>query len=276
MTNRAKIITVTSMKGGVGKTVIASLLARYYTEMEGKKVLVVDFDPRAGITSLLYNKPINTNDMTIAELMRVAFEQGNILDVYYQSVRETGLEKNKHWKDNGGKLLLLPSKPALESVLRDKDTTLLKYMLHNLELTDEYVILVDTGSDSNCVLLGTCAADVVFLPMIYSKQDVHPAVETLRTIILEQRENGHAVLGGLVINQGSGAKWEQEYHDNYVQLFDRFKEKVDLKIASDNLFIHLDVSRTIKRGTFMDWAIRDDYLAAAQQMAAAVQAVDVN
>jgi len=26
----------------------------------------------------------------------------------------------------------------------------------------------------------------------------------------------------------------------------------------------------------MDWAIRDDYLAAAQQMAAAVQAVDVN
>ena len=263
------------MKGGVGKTVVTSLLARYYTEVEGKKVLVVDFDPRAGLTSLLYDKPINTNDMTMAELMKVAFERGNILDVYYQAVRETGLEKNKHWKDNGGKLLLIPSKPALESVLKDKDPYLLKYMLHNLGLTGEYVVLVDTGSDSNCVLLGTAAADVVFMPMIYSKQDVHPAVETLRAIILEQRKNGHAVLGGLVVNQGSGTKWEQEYHDNYVQLFDRFKEKADLKIASDTLFIHLDQSRTIKRGTFMDWTLRDDYLAAAQKMAAAVQAVEV-
>ena len=275
MANRAKIITVTSMKGGVGKTGVTSLLARYYTEVEGKKVLVVDFDPRAGITSLLYDKPISTNDWTIAELVKVSFEGGNILDVYYQAVRETGLEKNKHWKDNGGKLLLLPSKPALESVLRDKDSPLLKCLLHSLELTDEHVILVDTGGDSVCLLLGIAAADVVFMPMIYSKQDVHPAVETLRTIILEQRGNGHAVLGGLVVNQGSGTQWEQEYHDNYVQLFDRFKKKAGLKIASDTLFIHLDHSRIIKRGTFMDWTLRDDYLAAAQKMAAAVQAVEV-
>jgi CO dehydrogenase nickel-insertion accessory protein CooC1 len=36
---RAKIITITSRKGGVGKTAITSLLARYFTEVEGKKVL---------------------------------------------------------------------------------------------------------------------------------------------------------------------------------------------------------------------------------------------
>ena len=39
MDKRAKIITITSRKGGVGKTAITSLLARYFTEVEGKKVL---------------------------------------------------------------------------------------------------------------------------------------------------------------------------------------------------------------------------------------------
>jgi len=36
---RAKIITITSRKGSVGKTAITSLLARYFTEVEGKKAL---------------------------------------------------------------------------------------------------------------------------------------------------------------------------------------------------------------------------------------------
>ena len=86
MTKLAKIITVTSRKGGVGKTAITSLLARYFTEVEGKKVLVVDFDARGGITSLLYKKPVKTSDTHIAELLLAADQQDNIKDAYDQAV----------------------------------------------------------------------------------------------------------------------------------------------------------------------------------------------
>lgn len=275
VTKRAKIVTVTSRKGGVGKTAITSLLARYFTEVEGKKVLVVDFDARGGITSLLYKKPINNDDMSIAEMLLVADQKDNIQDAYAQTVVETGLENNKNWENNGGSLYLLPSKPALDSVLPNKDTSLLKTMLHNLDLTDEYVVLVDTGSDSNSVVLGTEAADVVFLPLHLSRQDVHPTVETLRTIFKKQKENGNAVLGGLVVNQSGGTKWEQNYINKYIQLLDRFQSKSKLMSATDSLFIKLSQSRVIRKGVFLDWSFREDFLQTAQAMAAAVNAVEI-
>lgn len=272
---RAKIVTVTSRKGGVGKTAITSLLARFFTEVEGKKVLVVDFDARGGISSLLYNKPINNDAMSIAEMLLVADRQGNIQDAYDQTVVETGLEKSKNWEDNGGSLYLLPSKPALDNVLSEKDPSLLKTLLHDLNLTDEYVILVDTGSDSNCVVMGTGAADVVFLPLHLSRQDVHPTVETLRTIFMKQKENGNAVLGGLVVNQTGETKWEQNYIDKYIQLLDRFQSKSKLMSATDSLFIKLSQSRIIRKGVFLDWPFREDFLKTAQAMAAAVNAVEI-
>lgn len=272
---RAKIVAITSRKGGVGKTVITSLMARYFTEVEGKKVLVVDFDARAGISSIFYEKPFDSSDMSIAEMLLVAYEKGNIQDAYSQTVLDTGMEKSKHWEDNGGRLFLIPSKPALESVLIDKNSSLLKMVLHDLGLTEDYVILINSGSDSRSVLQCVGAADVVFLPVQYSRQDVRPTVETLRTIIMEQRENGNAVLGGMVVNQSRDTKWEQEYETNYIQLFDRFQGKTNLKSASDSLFIRLAHSRTIQRGTFLDWSLRDNYLGTAKQLADAVQAVEI-
>ncbi len=276
MINRAKIVTITSRKGGVGKTVCTSLLARYFTEVEGKKVVVVDFDGRGGITSVLHNKPIQNQEMSVSELLLVAFEQGDVREVLARALIETRLEKSKHWEDNGGSLYLLPSKPSLDTILPGKNSSLLRIALHNLGLSDEYIFLIDTGADGNSVLMGVGAADVVFLPLKFSRQDVHPAVETLRTIIMEQNGNGKAALGGLIINQAGNAKWEQEYINNYTQLFEKFKSKTNLVSASDDLFIHLQQSRIIQRGSFMDWSFRDNFLDTAKRMADAVNNVDVN
>ena len=41
--HKGKIVTVTSMKGGVGKTVSVLCLAAVYADL-GKKVLIVDLD----------------------------------------------------------------------------------------------------------------------------------------------------------------------------------------------------------------------------------------
>lgn len=275
METRAKIITVTSRKGGVGKTAATSLLARYFAEVEGKKVLVVDFDARGGITSLLCEQAITKEDLSIGELLLIAHEQGNITDTFKQAVIDTGLEINKHWEDNGGKLFLLPAKKSLDAVLASKPSSMLRMMLHNLGLSDEYVILVDTSPDGENVLMGTGAADVIFLPLKYSKQDVHPTVETLRTVITAQQTNGNAILGGMVVNQAGDTQWEQAYEKRYSDLFKRFQEKTGLRSATDDLFIHLGHSRIIQRGTFMDWSLREYFLDPAEKMAAAVHAVEI-
>ena len=275
MNKRAKIITITSKKGGVGKTAVTSLLARYLTEVEGKKVLVVDFDGRGGITSLLNHKTIGKDDMSIAEMLLVAEQQGNVQDAYDQTVIETGLENSKNWDDNGGSLYLIPSKPALDSIIPELDPALLKTLLHNLEIPDDYLILIDTGSDNRCVVMGIAAADIVFMPMLLSRQDVHPTIETLRTVFNTQKINGGAVLGGLIVNQSGGTKWEQGYIDKYIQLFDRFQHDSKLMSATDSLFIELDQSRIIKKGAFLDWSLRDDFLKTAHAMASAVNAVEI-
>ena len=257
MEKRAKIITISSRKGGVGKTAITSLLARYMTEVEGKKVLVVDFDGRGGITSLLNKKTngIGKDDMSIAEMLLVAEQQGNVRDAYDQAVIETGLENSKNWDDNGGSLYLIPSKPALDSIIPESDPALLRTLLHDLEIPADYVVLIDTGSDNHCVVMGIAAADIVFLPMLLSRQDVHPTIETLRTVFNTQKKSGGAVLGGMVVNQAGGTMWEQDYIDKYIKLFDSFQHDSKLMSATDSLFIELSQSRIIKKGTFLDWSL---------------------
>ena len=274
MATRAKIVTITSRKGGVGKTAITSLLARYFVEVEGKNVLVVDFDARGGITSLLCDRAITQKDLSIGELLLSAYEQGNIPDAFAQSVIDTGLEKNKHWEDNGGKLYLLPAKKTLDAILASKHSSLLRMLLLGLDLSEEYIILVDTSPNDDNVWMGAGAADLVFVPLQYSQQDVHPTVETLRTIIMEQQGKGNAVLGGMVVNQVGDTQWERDYEKRYSDLFKRFKEQTGLRSATDNLFIHLKHSRMIQRGTFMDWSFREYFLDPAEKMAAAVHAVE--
>lgn len=272
MENRPVIVVVTSRKGGVGKTVSTSLLARYFTEVEGKCVVVVDLDPRGGITSLLHDQPISKNEKSVVEILTATHQEEGVRDLFTKALIETGLENSKHWEDKGGSLFLLPSKPSLDSVLSGKPASLLRTTLHNLELPKEYAILVDTGSDSNSVRMGVAAADVVFLPLKYSRQDVRPAVETLRTIVMEQRGNGKAVLGGLVINGASDTQWEAGYENRFKELFGRFRQKTGFASATENPFIHLRQSRLIQRGTYMDWSLRDDFSETGQKMAAAVHA----
>ena len=47
------VLTVTSMKGGVGKTTIAAMLSRYIADNRDVRVLIVDMDPQGGMSSIL-------------------------------------------------------------------------------------------------------------------------------------------------------------------------------------------------------------------------------
>lgn len=270
MISAAKIVTFTSRKGGVGKTVCTTLLARYYAEVEGKQVVVVDFDASCGITSIFYDRPIGEGDISIAELLQLNENNQDVQDAFAEALIETGMEESSHWESSGGKIYLLPSKETLGQVIAQANPYELREVLVHLGLPDNFIFLVDTGPEQKNVLMGVCAADVVFLPMMFSKQDVYPAVDTLRIVIEEQLKNGKAVLGGLIINDFGDTQWEKEYADHFLNVFLNLRDNIGLVTSTDHIFVKLKRSKIIKRGKHLDWSFKDAFKEAAHEMAAAV------
>lgn len=272
MAKRALIVTITSRKGGVGKTVCTSLLARYLAEVEGKNVVIVDFDASCGITSVFYDQPFQEEDLSIVELMRLASDNLDVQDAFAEAVIPTGLEDKHLWKNGGGHIYLLPSKETLDHEITQSRVGVLRDILTSLDLSGKDVILVDTGPEQPNVREGIKTADLVFLPIMFSQQDVYPAVDTFMAIAQEQGSSGNALLGGLVINDYGDTQWEKEYAENFFRLFHAYRQKSGLMCTSEDIFIPLKRSRIIKRGKYLSWSFRDDFKETGQKMAAAIHA----
>ena len=266
-TNRAKIITILSRKGGAGKTAITSIIARYFVEIERKNVLVVDFDGRGGITSLFHHEPVTSATPSIVELLDHVNQQANIDDLISEIIIQVENSLTSKWKKKRGRLFLLPSKPLLDEVLIGINPVLLKTILHDLNLTQDYIILIDSGPDSKNIKMGIMAADLVFVPMILSKQDVHPTIETIRSIIDEQEKNRKPIFGGLIINQAGETQWEDSYISSYQNLIALLKKDNGLITTSKDIFIGLKQSRIIQRGKHLSWSWRNHHLNTAREIA---------
>jgi len=274
-TKRAKIVTILSRKGGAGKTAITSLLARYYAEIEAKDVLVVDFDGRGGITSLLHHDPLTADSPSIVELLLQADQHVNLEDLFIQSVIPIENNLTTKWKRKRGRLYLLPSKPLLDEVLIGRHPTLLKTVLRNLGLSKDCIILIDSGPDSKNIEMGIVAADLVFVPMILGKQDVHPTIETIRSIILVQEKYGKPLFGGLIINRSGHSQWEDSYISSYQNLINLLKRDSGLISIVGDIFIELKQSRIIQRGKHLSWPWRNDYLSTAKQISEIIHKLEV-
>ena len=275
MSHKAKIVAFSSRKGGVGKTACAGLLARYFTEVKGKNVVVIDLDARGGVTSLLTDVSPGKDDLSISEVIHAAGNRRSFQDVFNQSVFDTGLSKNTNWVDNGGKLFLLPSKPNLDTVLANNHFSLLGTAIREIRLHDNVIIIIDTGSSSDSVLAGVSAADVIFMPLIMSRQDIPPVFETLRTInvVQRQREDNNPAMGGFIINHTGDTQWEMEYVKVYSNTLEEYRNESNLSCVSDDLFFHLKYSKFIKRGDYLERPLRKDFYTFAKKLADIVDQV---
>lgn len=109
-----KIITTGNFKGGVGKTTNAVMFA-YTLSKQNKKVLVIDLDPQANATDLLFNT-----------MNRVYQKKPIFKETLFEAIKENNLEKSLITvKDN---LDLLPSYEDLQGYER--------YLYSNFE--DDY------------------------------------------------------------------------------------------------------------------------------------------
>ncbi len=187
------IVTVTSMKGGVGKTTIAALLAQSIVQAPGAQALIVDLDPQGGVSSILLGGRIAPP--AVCDVLRMELDGMPSGELMAQATRRS----RSH-----DRILLVPAGGDLASLgSAGPPAGLLKDALKSASLPEHTTIIVDTGTMPALVDLGLAAADVVLIPVMLSQQTGRPTINTLQLAIRHRRR-----VGGLVPVGIGKARWE--------------------------------------------------------------------
>jgi chromosome partitioning protein len=168
--NVATVISITNQKGGVGKTTSAVNIA-YYLAKQGKKTLLIDFDPQGNATSGL---GINKQELT-GTMSDVMLEEKLLVDIILPT-------EHKH-------LFIAPSTPHLanteaELAQANRRFTRLKNAVGTLPEYD-FIIIDSPPSLSLLTVNGLIAAQYVLLPVqaeFYALEGLGQLLETMKLV----------------------------------------------------------------------------------------------
>jgi chromosome partitioning protein len=166
----ATVISVTNQKGGVGKTTTAVNIA-YYLAKQGKKTLLIDFDPQGNATSGLgFDKQTLQATMT-----DVILETKLLVDIILPTAHKN--------------LSIAPATPHLantevELAQANRRFTRLKNAINTLPNYD-FIIIDSPPSLSLLTVNGLIAAQYVLLPVqaeFYALEGLGQLLETMKLV----------------------------------------------------------------------------------------------
>ena len=209
------IIAICNQKGGVGKTAVATELARHLT-LEGRKVLLVDMDPQASATSILGVDRADDDTPAIFDLLGTDPPTG-------QTSLDAALPAAADW----GPIACLPAERALADV--ESDSTIgremrLRHILTEIEdAYDDAVIDCPPalGVLTANALVAASRALLVTEPRVESAQALAQALQTIANV--KAYYNPNLLPAGILINRLRGgrrdqAQWVQQIHEIYRDL----------------------------------------------------------
>lgn len=166
----ATVISITNQKGGVGKTTSAVNIA-YYLAKQGKKTLLIDFDPQGNATSGL---GINKQELT-GTMSDVMLEEKLLVDIILPTDHK--------------RLFIAPATPHLanteaELAQAHRRFTRLKNAIGTLPEYD-FVIIDSPPSLSLLTVNGLIAAHYVLLPVqaeFYALEGLGQLLETMKLV----------------------------------------------------------------------------------------------
>ena len=135
-------------KGGVGKTTLAGVMARYLAE-EGYKVLTIDADPDANLASALGFPPELLKGITPLAAMtplvqeRTGSQKGTFGGVFKLNPKVDDLPDAYSVTHQGVKLLILGNIPQAEGGCFCPENVLLKGLLHHILVKRDEVVIID-------------------------------------------------------------------------------------------------------------------------------------
>lgn len=227
------VVTIASMKGGVGKTTIATMFARFVAEQRGTPVTVVDMDPQRGATILLLGSEHVRKAAGPGTYEILASEQDSIpsTELFYQAVQESPYD---------ARIRVVPSNASLARLGPDTPRDLLRLALEVAPLQENETVIVDTGPEVTLCEMSIAAAELVFLPITMSHQTGLPTLNTLQAILFEERD-----VGGLIPTMIGSARWHEERVDSWREAL---MNTVTLKRRGIDLLPSMPFSHAIPSG----------------------------
>lgn len=195
----ALCVSLINMKGGVGKTTIATQLAWYAVRQLDKKVLVIDLDPQSNASQSLmspqtYVDYLNADGLTVVDL----FEQFTPTGTATGSPKTLKVNDVIHKRveyDDGSLLHIVPSRLELSWTLRNptgKETLLPRFVA---KIEDRYDLIVIDCSPTDSILTDA-------------------AYHSSRYVLVPIRAEFLASIGFPLLNRS--IKAFQDRHDNHV------------------------------------------------------------
>jgi cellulose biosynthesis protein BcsQ len=223
-------LTVTSMKGGVGKTTIAALLARYIADKRDAKVLIVDMDPQGGASSILLGGTIEAP--TIYDVLQMEHEGNPSGELLVKVIRRSRYHEQ---------ILVAPATANLAALGHASHSSdLLKCALENAPLQEDLTIIIDTGSMPTLVAQGIAAAQGVLIPVMLSQQTARPTINTLKLAL-----NHHHRRGALIPIGIGKTRWEARELAHWTQ---QLRSSPALLEMGFNVLPGMPYSKIIVRG----------------------------
>ena len=179
MSAKATVIACVNQKGGTGKTTTCENLGAGLV-MEGKKVLLVDFDPQASLTiSLGYPKPEDL-PVTVTDMMKSVVDEKEIrpgegilhhkegMDLMPSSIELSGMEVS-----------------LVNTISRE---TVLKEYLESVKRNYDFILLDCSPSLGMLTINAMAAADTLLIPVQASYLPAKGLEQLLQTVNKVRRQ----------------------------------------------------------------------------------------
>jgi len=228
------VVTVASMKGGVGKSTIAAMLARYIVDNRGSTVAVIDMDPQRGATIVLLGPQMGARiePPTIYDVLAMELEEIPSTETFAQALRKSPYSD---------KIFVIPANGELGSLTEmEPPAELLRVALEASPLSQDVTVIVDTGSAHRLCELSIVAADQIFIPITLSHQTGVPTLNTIKIALKHNR-----VISGLIPIMVGSAKWQEDHISAWRNNLDNSNV---LKAMGIDVLPSMPFSQTIVRG----------------------------